>query len=151
MTDRYVPELRSLCARAIANRCRQMTKEERYNYFRGMPKHLTVFIKAFPLHYVSWAFGQGLDTLERIRMFMQEGNGGLVNEQFECDCTYGTRNYQLVLRRCSNYYCNNTRFGRMILQSNNVKYRLCTACESYHFNLLKWSIFKQSIQSNYID
>lgn len=144
--SRYVPELLSLCAREIANRCRAMTKEERYNYLQSVPKHLVVFIKGFPLDVVGWCFNGGLTSAKRIKSFVKL-SPDTIRETFTDDCLYGS-SYHLIPRKCSNVYCDDSSFGRMILTDLYfIRYRLCNTCKSNALNLACWIRLKNSIRT----
>lgn len=46
---RYIIELQALCAKELANQSKNMTKHERYNFLKNIPKHLLVYVK-YPIY-----------------------------------------------------------------------------------------------------
>ena len=139
--ERYIPELKSLAAKKIAEMCRKMSKKDRYFFLKSIPKDCKRYIKAFPTCVVLWFKNQSLLNLKGLK-FIKTNKNEILTE-YEEQCRNGSFKKKF-LRNCSNIYCENLTYGRMICNQSRLYFNLCADCRFpfYRFIHLKKEINK---------
>jgi hypothetical protein len=145
----HVPELVSLCSRELAKQLRNMNNEDRYLKLQSIPKHLHCYIKAFPLNYIVWACGESILNHYFIKYYLEHKEQRRhIKEAYESDAKYGITRIKPVLRKCSNYYCDDSVYGPMILEcSDNLRHSLCYNCDKYRIKMGPWVILKRKLKT----
>ena len=148
MAERYIPELQSLCAKEIAKECREMSKEQRYNCLKDIPKHLRNLIKGFPTDFLVWCGNEMLMHYDILKHYINNSKDvKYIARGFEEDCFKGITRRKMISRKCLNFYCDETVFGCMIQKQYDVRWNLCHICESKLIPHHKWMKIKCKIES----
>jgi hypothetical protein len=120
---RYIPELQSLAARVLADKCRKMNLEERYFFLKEIPKVYREYILGFPSNFICWFEINNLLNVKLLKKIKEE-----IPKEYQKDCEKGFANKKIILRKCSNFYCHNFKPGRMIIDSRHTIMNLCFDC-----------------------
>jgi hypothetical protein len=124
-----IPELTSLCARELARQAREMSQQDRYDFLCSIPDYLRVYVKAFPTNFLVWCGDEGCLDSEVLQYYIHHQNDQkCFTEAYQNDCQYGIIRKKVLLRKCANYYCDNTVFGCIIYKNYNIRYNCCNFC-----------------------
>jgi hypothetical protein len=124
-----IPELISLCARELARQAREMSQQNRYNFLRSIPDYLRVYVNAYPTKFLVWCEDEEILNMDIIKYYIhQRIDRKYFLQEYQKDCQYGITRRKVLLRKCANYYCDNTVFGSIIDKNYNIRYNCCNFC-----------------------
>ena len=148
----YIPELQSLCARQLANQCRNMNPIERYVFFKTVPNHLKVLIKSFPIDFIKWCGDEYLLCINVTQYYQHSIKGkNYIIQSYKKDCLTGITRRKVIWRKCHNTHCDNLVLQKIIAEPENIFLGLCKECKDYRLSRHIWMMLLLEIEKYFVN